>query len=113
MMPAKDSGIGSATYTLHVFPCASSRSKIVSASFTSNHFLTGLFTTSPDDVAAVQNERFMNVWDGTSQNQWSNTPKSRAMPDSTGTCSGVYPVMICAYSSYVGCRPISPVSVGM
>jgi hypothetical protein len=34
----------------------------------------------PDDVAAVQNERFMNVCDGTSQNQWSNTPKSRARP---------------------------------
>lgn len=41
------------------------------------------------DVAAVQNERFMNVWEGTSQNQWSNTPNSRAMPLSTGTCSGV------------------------
>jgi hypothetical protein len=39
-------------------PCCSSRSKIVSASFFVNHFLTGLFTTSPDDVAAVQNERF-------------------------------------------------------
>ena len=33
----------------------------------------------PDEVAAVQNERFMNVCDGTSQNQWSNTPKSRAI----------------------------------
>ena len=70
-------------------PCASSRSKIVSASFCVNHFLTGLFTTKPDEVAAVQNERFMNVCDGTSQNQWSNTPNSRAMPLSTGTCSGV------------------------
>ncbi|HVN52552.1 MAG TPA: hypothetical protein VMT43_14045, partial [Acidimicrobiales bacterium] len=36
-----------------------------------------------------QNERFMKVWEGTSQNQWSNTPKSRAIPLSTGSCSGV------------------------
>ena len=64
-----------------------------------NHFFAGLFTTKPDDVAAVQNDRFMNVCDGTSQNQWSNTPKSRAIALSTGTCSGVYPVMMCAYSS--------------
>ena len=54
-----------------------------------NHFDIGLFTTNPDDVAAVQNDRFMKVCDGTSQNQWSNTPKSRAMPLSTGSCSGV------------------------
>ena len=53
------------------------------------HFVDGLFTTSPEDVAAVQNERFMKVWDGTSENQWSNTPKSRARPLSTGSCSGV------------------------
>jgi hypothetical protein len=33
-----------------------------------NHFFIGLFTTNPEDVAAVQNDRFMNVWDGTSQN---------------------------------------------
>jgi hypothetical protein len=26
----------------------------------------GLFTTNPDEVAAVQNDRFMNVCDGTS-----------------------------------------------
>jgi hypothetical protein len=64
--------------------------------------LIGLFTTKPDEVAAVQNDRFMNVWDGTSQNQWSKTPKSRAMPFSTGSCSGVQPVMMWAYSSYVG-----------
>jgi len=51
------------------------RSKIVSASLPVNHLLTGLFTTSPDDVAAVQNDRFMNVCDGTSENQWSNTPE--------------------------------------
>ena len=49
---------------------------------------TGVFTMSPDEVAAVQNERFMNVCDGTSENQWSNTPKPRANPFSTGTCSG-------------------------
>ena len=38
----------------------------------------------------------MKVCEGTSQNQWSNTPKARASPLSTGTCSGVNPVMICA-----------------
>ncbi len=78
-----------------------------------NHFFAGLLTTSPDEVAAVQNERFMKVWEGTSQNQWSKTPNSRAIPFSTGTCSGVNPVMMCAYSSYVGWRPISPVNVLM
>ena len=41
--------------------------------------------TSP----AVQNERFMNVCEGTSLNQWSNRPKALAIPFSTGTCSGV------------------------
>jgi hypothetical protein len=56
-----------------------------------NHFFIGLFTTNPEEVAAVPNDRFMNVWDGTSQNQWSNTPKSRAMPLSTGSCSGGAP----------------------
>ena len=50
-------------------------------------------------VPAVQNDRFMNVCDGTSQNQWSNTPNSRASPLSIGTCSGVYACMIAAYSS--------------
>jgi hypothetical protein len=64
-----------------------------------NHFRIGLFTTSPDEVAAVQNDRFMKVCDGTSQNQWSKTPKSRAMLLSTGNCAGVQPVMMCAYSS--------------
>ena len=54
-----------------------------------NHFRIGLFTTRPDEVPAVQNDRFMKVWDGTSQNQWSKTPKSRAIPLSTGSCSGV------------------------
>src|SRR6476469_70145 len=73
--------------------------KSVSLSFSVNHFFTGMFTTSPDDVAAVQNDRFMNVCEGTSQNQWSKTPNSRAIPLSTGSCSGVYPVMIWAYSS--------------
>ena len=64
-----------------------------------NHFLAGKFTASPEEVAAVQKDRFMNVWDGTSENQWSNTPKPRASPFSTGTWSGVNPVMIWAYSS--------------
>jgi hypothetical protein len=45
-----------------------SRSKIVSASFFVNHLLAGLFTTKPDEVAAVQNERFMKVCEGTSLN---------------------------------------------
>ena len=94
-----DSCIGSDTYTFQVRPCASSRLKIVSASLPVSHFWAGLFTVKPDEVAAVQNDRFMNVWDGTSQNQWSNTPKARASPFSTGTCSGVNPVMIWAYSS--------------
>ena len=40
--------------------------------------VTGRFTTKPDEVAAVQNDRLGNVWDGTSLNQWSNTPKPRA-----------------------------------
>ena len=31
----------------------------------------------------------MNVCEGTSLNQWSNTPKALAIPVSTGTCSGV------------------------
>ena len=69
--------------------------KIVSASFCVNHFVAGAFTTKPDDVAAVQNDRLVNVWDGTSQNQWSNTPKPWASPFNTGICSGVNPVMIC------------------
>ncbi len=67
--------------------------------FSVNHFFAGLLATKPDEEAAVQNERFMNVCDGTSENQWSNTPKSRAIADNTGTWSGVYPVMMCAYSS--------------
>jgi hypothetical protein len=50
-------------------------------------------------VPAVQKDRFMNVGDGTSQNQWSNIPKARANPFNTGTRSGVNPVMICEYSS--------------
>src|SRR5262245_5540093 len=98
MMPVNEICAGSQTYTFQVLPCCSSRSKRVSASF-SNHFLAGKFTTSPDEVPAVQKDRFMNVCDGTSQNQWSNTPNARANPFSTGTCSGVNPVMICAYSS--------------
>ena len=58
-------------------------------SFCFSHFLAGVFTTRPEDVAAVQKERFMNVCEGTSQNQRSNTPKALAIPLSTGTCSGV------------------------
>jgi len=112
-MPVKEICIGSHTYTFHVLPCASSRSNRVSASLPVNHFLAGKFTTSPDEVPAVQKDRFMNVCDGTSQNQWSNTPKARANPFNTGTWSGVNPVMICEYSSYVGWRPVSAVKVLM
>jgi hypothetical protein len=32
-------------------------------------FDAGLLITKPDEVAAVQNDRFINVWEGTSQNQ--------------------------------------------
>ena len=70
-------------------PFASSRSNSVSAVFFSVHFIAGLLTTKPDEVPAVQNERFMNVCEGTSQNQWSKTPKPLATSLSTGTCSGV------------------------
>ncbi len=51
--------------------------------------LIGRFTTNPDAVAAVQNDRLVIVCDGTSQNQWSKTPKPRARPLITGTWSGV------------------------
>ena len=61
--------------------------------------MTGSLTTNPDAVAAVQNDRLVNVCDGTSQNQWSNTPNPRASPLSTGICSGVNPVITCEYSS--------------
>jgi hypothetical protein len=98
MRPVADSCIGSDTYTFQVLPWPSSRLNIVSASLLVSHFWAGLFTVKPDDVAAVQKDRFMKVWDGTSQNQWSNTPKPRANPLSTGTCAGVYAVMICEYS---------------
>jgi hypothetical protein len=73
--------------------------KIVSAVFPASQLLTGWFTTIPDAVAAVQNDRLVNVCDGTSQNQWSNTPNPRARPLSTGICSGVNPVITCEYSS--------------
>ena len=82
-----ETGIGGATYTFQVLPCCSSRSKIVSASFCFLHLDIGPFTAIPDEVAAVQNDLFMNVCDGTSENQWSKTPNSRAMPLSTGTWS--------------------------
>src|ERR1700729_64110 len=87
--PVNDRGIGSCTYTFHVRPCASSRSNSVSAVLCWVQFDTGLLITNPDDVAAVQKERFMNVCEGTSQNQWSNTPKPFAIALRTGTCSGV------------------------
>jgi hypothetical protein len=45
--------------------------------------------TKPDEVPDVQNERFINVCDGTSENQWSNTPNALAIPFSTGTSSAV------------------------
>src|SRR6476619_1183954 len=67
--PVNEIAIGSITYTLHVLPWASNRSNRVSASFWVSHVPAGLFTTNPDDVAAVQNDRFMNVCEGTSQNQ--------------------------------------------
>jgi hypothetical protein len=38
MMPVKEICIGSAMYTFQVLPCASNRSKIVSASLPVNHF---------------------------------------------------------------------------
>jgi hypothetical protein len=49
----------------------------------------GELIVKPDDVPAVQNERFISVCEGTSQNQWSKTPKPFAIVLSTGTCSGV------------------------
>src|SRR6478752_1463891 len=69
MTPVNEIVIGSITYTFHVLPWASNRSNSVSASFSVSHLPAGPFTTNPDDVAAVQNDRFMNVCDGTSQNQ--------------------------------------------
>jgi len=41
------------------------RSKRVSASLSVSHLRIGLFTTRPDEVPAVQKDRFMKVWDGT------------------------------------------------
>ncbi|MEI2784815.1 MAG: hypothetical protein V9E82_03795 [Candidatus Nanopelagicales bacterium] len=83
----------SSTYTFQVLPCASSRSNNVSAVLSLIQWVTGVLAVPPVGsgvhVPAVQNERFMNVWDGTSQNQWSKTPNSRAKPLRTGTCSGV------------------------
>jgi hypothetical protein len=84
-----ENDIGSCTYTFQVRPCASSRSKRVSAVLWLMKFDAGLLITKPDEVAAVQNDRFISVWEGTSQNQWSNTPKPFASALSTGTCSGV------------------------
>jgi hypothetical protein len=36
-----------------------------------------MLTTSPDEVAAWKKDRFGNVCDGTSQNQWSKVAKPR------------------------------------
>jgi hypothetical protein len=43
-----------------------------------------MLTTNPDEVAAWKNDRFGNVCDGTSQNQWSNVAKPRASAEMTG-----------------------------
>ena len=51
---------------------------MVSARLWCMKFVVGRFTTNPDAVAAVQNERLVQVWEGTSLNQWSKTPKPRA-----------------------------------
>ncbi len=48
-----------------------------------------MFTTKPDDAPAWKNDRFGYVHVGTSQNQWSNVANPRAIPESTGICSGV------------------------
>src|SRR5450432_2798046 len=66
---AAENDIGSCTYTFQVRPCASSRSNSVSALLCWMKFDAGLLITKPDEVAAVQNDRFISVWDGTSQNQ--------------------------------------------
>ena len=89
MNPVNEIGSGSSTYTFQVLPQRSRRSKIVSAVLWRMKLVTGRFTTKPEDVAAVQNDRLASVWDGTSLNQWSNTPKPRASALRPGTCSGV------------------------
>ena len=70
-------------------PTCSRRLKIVSARLWRVKFVSGRFTTNPDDVAAVQNDRLGSVWEGTSLNQWSNTAKFRTSVLSIGICSGV------------------------
>ena len=62
---------------------------MVSAVWWRMKLVTGRFTTKPEDVADVQNDRLGSVCDGTSLNQWSNTPKPRASALMTGTWSGV------------------------
>jgi len=49
----------------------------------------GALTTKPEALAAWKNDRFVNVCDGTSANQWSNVAKPRAIVERTGICSGV------------------------
>jgi hypothetical protein len=62
---------------------------MVSASLCSGKDSAGsMLTTYPDEVAAWKNDRFGNVCDGTSQNQWSKVAKPRASAEVTGTCSG-------------------------
>ncbi len=56
---------------------------------TGNESAGNMLTTNPDGVAACKNDRFGNVWDGTSQNQWSKAAKPRARAEVTGTCAGV------------------------
>ena len=48
-----------------------------------------MLVTKPDADPAWKNDRFVNVWEGTSQNQWSNVAKPRASVEITGICSGV------------------------
>ncbi len=111
MTPVSDMWLGGSQYTRQLSPAASSRSKIVSAVlWTGNESAGERLSTNPEEVPAWKNDRLANVCDGTSQNQWSKVAKPRASAEVTGTCAGVYPVMICAYSSYRGSRPISAVN---
>ncbi len=69
---------------------ASSRSKIVSAVLWTGKASVGIMlVTKPDDEAAWKKERLVKVWEGTSQNQWSNVVNPLASVEMTGICSGV------------------------
>ena len=48
-----------------------------------------MLVTNPEAEAAWKNDRFVKVWDGTSQNQWSKVANPRASVEITGICSGV------------------------